>query len=250
MAQRSAHRTRCHTQSLTRLHAPPPPPPHTHAPRPQLRWVGGCRCVALRLLLLLLSLLRPFLQLCLPSPLTCCLAHPPPRTGGCHSTWHAGSFWISVGVYGVIRTAGIFFLDSPKGQQALTALSGVAGIGFMVTDCGGAGLACAALCGARAMPGPAQHPALACPNRPPASCPPPAGRLYRHQPRPSPGVPHDFDHVLPAGKLPRRQRWRRNSYGIAFQATCWLVAWFHTLAVCFPPPCCSLRGLRARMLAR
>jgi hypothetical protein len=35
-------------------------------------------------------------------------------------------------VYGVIRTAGIFFLDSPKGQQALTALFGVAGIGFMV----------------------------------------------------------------------------------------------------------------------
>ena len=44
----------------------------------------------------------------------------------------AGAFWISVGVYGTIRTAGIFFLDSPKGQEALTALFGVAAIGFMV----------------------------------------------------------------------------------------------------------------------
>lgn len=91
----------------------------------------------------------------------------------------SGAFWISVGVYGVIRTAGvagwglgwqrsathrhqsllasgllilwpasthippklhcppfppagIFFLDAPKGQEALTALFGVASIGFMV----------------------------------------------------------------------------------------------------------------------
>jgi hypothetical protein len=43
----------------------------------------------------------------------------------------AGAFWLAVGVYGIIRTAGIFFLDSPKGQETITSLFGVAAIGFM-----------------------------------------------------------------------------------------------------------------------
>lgn len=47
---------------------------------------------------------HPFASPCLP----CCAARPP---------------------------AGIFFLDAPKGQEALTALFGVASIGFMVS-CG------------------------------------------------------------------------------------------------------------------
>ncbi|KAI3426480.1 hypothetical protein D9Q98_008846 [Chlorella vulgaris] len=42
-----------------------------------------------------------------------------------------GAFWLAVGVYGIIRTAGIFFLDSPKGQETITSLFGVAAIGFM-----------------------------------------------------------------------------------------------------------------------
>lgn len=76
-----------------------------------------------------------------------------------------GSFWITVGVYGIIRmfhvtcclwmvifplsmyrqhyiyiyyyyigTAGIFFLQSPHGEQALTALFGIASFVFMIVS--------------------------------------------------------------------------------------------------------------------
>ncbi|KAL4449387.1 hypothetical protein ABPG77_007031 [Micractinium sp. CCAP 211/92] len=45
-----------------------------------------------------------------------------------------GAFWISVGVYGTIRAAGTYFLDSPHGQEAVTALFGVAAFGFMVVS--------------------------------------------------------------------------------------------------------------------
>lgn len=48
-----------------------------------------------------------------------------------------GSFWLTVGVYGIIRTAGIFFLESPNGEQALTILMGFASFTFMI-----AALAC------------------------------------------------------------------------------------------------------------
>ena len=33
------------------------------------------------------------------------------------------------GVYGIVRASGVFFLDSPKGQEAVTALFGVAAVG-------------------------------------------------------------------------------------------------------------------------
>lgn len=45
-----------------------------------------------------------------------------------------GAFWISIGVYGTIRAAGVYFLDSPHGQEAVTALFGVAAFGFMVVS--------------------------------------------------------------------------------------------------------------------
>ena len=45
-----------------------------------------------------------------------------------------GSFWITVGVYGTIRAAGIFFLEAPEGEQALTALMGMASFVFMIVS--------------------------------------------------------------------------------------------------------------------
>ena len=45
-----------------------------------------------------------------------------------------GSFWITVGVYGTIRAAGIFFLDAPNGEQALTILMGFASLVFMIVS--------------------------------------------------------------------------------------------------------------------
>lgn len=45
-----------------------------------------------------------------------------------------GSFWLTVGVYGIIRTAGIFFLESPNGEQALTILMGFASFTFMIAS--------------------------------------------------------------------------------------------------------------------
>ncbi len=45
-----------------------------------------------------------------------------------------GSFWLTVGVYGTIRAAGIFFLEAPEGQQALTALMGIASFVFMIVS--------------------------------------------------------------------------------------------------------------------
>lgn len=38
--------------------------------------------------------------------------------------------------YGTIRAAGTYFLDSPHGQEAVTALFGVAAFGFMVRALG------------------------------------------------------------------------------------------------------------------
>lgn len=41
--------------------------------------------------------------------------------------------------YGTIRASGTYFLDSPHGQEAVTALFGVAAFGFMVGHSAGAG---------------------------------------------------------------------------------------------------------------
>lgn len=41
-----------------------------------------------------------------------------------------GSFYMSVGVYGTIKAAGIFFLDSPHGEQAISILMGFASVVF------------------------------------------------------------------------------------------------------------------------
>jgi succinate-acetate transporter protein len=37
-------------------------------------------------------------------------------------------------VYGTIRAAGIFFLEAPEGEQALTALMGMASFVFMIVS--------------------------------------------------------------------------------------------------------------------
>lgn len=43
-----------------------------------------------------------------------------------------GSFFISVGVYGTIRASGVFFLDAPHGEQALTVIMGFASLCFFI----------------------------------------------------------------------------------------------------------------------
>lgn len=43
---------------------------------------------------------------------------------------------MSFGVYGTIKAAGIFFLDSPHGEQAITALMGIASCIFFVAGFG------------------------------------------------------------------------------------------------------------------
>lgn len=52
----------------------------------------------------------------------------------CFHFLHSGSFWITVGVYGTIRAAGIFFLEAPEGEQALVALMGFASFVFMIVS--------------------------------------------------------------------------------------------------------------------
>lgn len=42
-----------------------------------------------------------------------------------------GSFFIAVGVHGMCEASGLFFLASVKGQQALTALFGIASFVFL-----------------------------------------------------------------------------------------------------------------------
>lgn len=45
-----------------------------------------------------------------------------------------GTFFISVGVFGILQAQGVFFLISIKGQQALTALFGIASIVFCLVS--------------------------------------------------------------------------------------------------------------------
>jgi len=47
---------------------------------------------------------------------------------------YSGSFWLTVGVYGTIRAAGIFFVEAPEGEQALVVLMGFASLVFMVVS--------------------------------------------------------------------------------------------------------------------
>lgn len=45
-----------------------------------------------------------------------------------------GTFFISVGIYGICQAQGIFFLPNPKGQQALTSLFGIASLVFCLVS--------------------------------------------------------------------------------------------------------------------